>query len=166
MTTSTIAARKSAGQHRARVRRYYDKLVHWLYDRENATRAKYFAEKLKTALVEVRPRDDAIFVEDCRALIAEANGDLKVAIRHRENVVGLIRKLHAISAGKPGEDYVLNQYGHADLRDEMGLLADLYLEVGRVTDGVAVLKQAREYCRKHLLEFEDERVLAEYLAVN
>jgi hypothetical protein len=166
MTTSSTVALKTADRNRARLRRYYDKLVFWLYDRENAARAKYFAEKLKATITESRPRHDAIFVEDCRSLIAEANGDLKAAIRHRENAVALIRKLHAMSAGKLGEDYVLSQYGHADLRDEMGLLAGLYLEAGRVKEAVAVMREAKDYCRKHNLEFEDDDLLSETRARN
>src|SRR5437870_3625397 len=75
----------------------YDKLLYWLYQREDARKARVFAERLEKVLPKADPDQEAIFTHECWSLVYETRGDLRKAITHRENEIRLIRRLHEIS---------------------------------------------------------------------
>ena len=79
----------------------YDKLLYWLYQREDVRKARSFAERLAKLLPKADPEQESILGEECRSLIHEANGNLSKAIEHREKEIGLIRRLHEISRDEP-----------------------------------------------------------------
>src|SRR3954447_25156115 len=75
----------------------YDKLVYWLYHRQNARRARPFAGRLEQLLSNAGREGKSIFAEECRPLVHEAKGRLGKAIKHREKEIRLIRRLNEIS---------------------------------------------------------------------
>ena len=59
----------------------YDKLIYWLYQRENAGKARPFAIRLERLLPKVDPDHEAIRGAECRSLVDEAKGDLPKVLR-------------------------------------------------------------------------------------
>jgi hypothetical protein len=141
----------------------YDKVLYWLYQREAPAKARPFAERLERLLAKADPDHEAIFGEECRSLIEETKGDLGRAIEHRENEVRLIRRLHEISRGTPGEQAALRGYGYDDLSDRLDLLAVLYHDSGNLDKALSTLRQSQRLCQAHGIPFDGEDLLAEYL---
>jgi tetratricopeptide (TPR) repeat protein len=142
----------------------YDKLLYWLYQREDALKARSYAVRIEQLLSKAAPNHDAIFGEECWSLVHEAKGDLRQAIAHRENAVRLIRRLHDISRGAAHEAVVLKDYGDDDLSDRLDLLAMLYHDIGDVDKAIATLQKSKQLCHAHGIEFDGEDILQEYLA--
>jgi hypothetical protein len=140
----------------------YDGLIYWLYERQNAHRARSYADRLEQALARNQTEAGAIFAEECRSLIYEAKGDWKQAIKHREKEIGLIRRLHARARNTLNERYVFRQYSYADLRDRFELLAMLYRDSDDMDKAVATLQRAKQFCKKHGVKFTAETILREY----
>ena len=140
----------------------YDRLVYWLYERQDADRARSYADRLEKTLARNETEAGAIFAEECRSLIYEARGDGKQAIKHREKEIALIRRLHARARNTLNERYVFRQYSYADLRDRLEVLAMLYREQGDVDKAVATLQRAKHFCKKHRVSFTAEAILQEY----
>jgi hypothetical protein len=107
--------------------------------------------KLKELEVEILSQGDAIvesrikklctLVEQCRrdpdadesicyhgalALIYQADGSLEQAIRHREEEIAKIRRLHELELQNPTGGYALQNYGEQDLEDRQRRLKALY----------------------------------------
>lgn len=142
----------------------YDKLLYWLYQREDANRADPYAKRLAKLLSQAYPDHDGIFGEECWSLVYESRGDLSRAIQHRENEIRLIRRLHDISRNSPSEDVALEHYGYTDLSDRLDLLATLYRDAGNLDKAIAVLRESKQLCKTHGIEFDGEDLLQEYLA--
>jgi hypothetical protein len=140
----------------------YDKLLYWLYRRENVRNARRYAGRLEGLLPKADPGHGAIFGEECRSLVYEAKGDLGRAIEHRENEVRLIRRLHELSRNKPYEKLALKGYGIADLSDRLNLLATLYHDRGRLAKAIATLQESKKLCERLGVKFDGEDVLEEY----
>ena len=145
------------------IRYFYHKLLFWLYQRQDARRARSFSERLERLLTKAYPKPGSIFAEECWSLVHEAKGDLAKAIKHREKEVKSIRRLHEISVGTPGEDYVLAQYNTTDLSDRLDLLAILYHDIGKMDRAMQTLQESKQYCADHGIEFDGEDILQEYL---
>jgi hypothetical protein len=145
------------------IRHLYQKLLYWLYQRGDAGKARPYAERLARLLAEADPGHEAIFGEECRSLVCEAKGDLAKAIKHRENEIRLIRRLHEISRGKPYEEFALEGYGSADLSDRLDLLATLYHDSGDLDRAISTLRESKRYCQGHGIRFDGEDILREYL---
>ena len=79
----------------------HDKLLYWLYQRADPGKARRYAQRLERGLPLAAPDHDAIFGEECWALVHETKGDLPRAIESRENEVRLIRRLYELSRGAP-----------------------------------------------------------------
>src|SRR4051812_20364850 len=79
----------------------YDKLLYWLYQREDSRKARPYAKRLERLLPKAAPENDAIFGEECWSLVHETNGNLRKAIEHRENEIRLIRRLHQLARKAP-----------------------------------------------------------------
>src|SRR5712692_3963299 len=114
----------------------YDKLLYWPHARQDARRARPFADRLEEVLVKVRPEPESIFTEECWSLVYETKGDLGKAIKHRKNE---IRRLHQISESASSADYVFWQYSYADLSDRLDLLAVLYHDSGNLEKALSTL---------------------------
>lgn len=141
----------------------YDKLLYWLYEREDARKARPYAERLEQVLPKAAPDHGAIFGEECWSLVYETKGDLRKAIEHRENEVRLIRRLHKISRRAPYEDLVLKDYGYGDLSDRLDLLAVLYHDSGDLDKALSTLQESRQLCQKHGVKFDGEDLVKEYM---
>jgi hypothetical protein len=141
----------------------YHKLLYWLYGREDRTRADAFADRLARLLRRASPGHDAIFPEECWSLIYETKRDFRKAIKHRENEIRLIRRLHEISRDKPFEAVALKNYGYADLSDRLDLLATLYHDSDNLEKAIAVLRESKDLCKSHGIRFDGEDILEEYM---
>ncbi len=96
-------------------------------------------------------------------MICEANEDLPRAIKHRENEVRLIQRLHEISRGRPQQFSVQRLYGYDDLSDRLDLLAALYHDHGNLAHAISTLQASKQLCAKHGCKFDAEDLLQEYL---
>jgi tetratricopeptide (TPR) repeat protein len=141
-----------------------DKLLYWLYQREDVRKARPYADRLECLLRKVDAGQESILGQECRSLIHEANGDLRKAIEHRKKETELIRRLHEISRNTPAEDLMLRDYGYDALSDRLDLLATLYHDAGQLDQAISTLRESKQVSRAHGLKFDGEDLLQEYLA--
>ncbi len=147
-----------------KIRDLYHKLLYWLYRRGNVQKALKYADQLEPLLDKADPNHGAILAEEIWSLISEAKGDLRNAIRHRENEIGAIRQLHTISRDQPYEKIATNGYDYSDLSDRLNLLAALYHDSGNLDGAIRTLSKSKQLCADHGIEFDADDVLEEYLA--
>src|SRR5262249_3134252 len=114
----------------------YDKLLYWLYQKENRQKAVPFATRLKPLLRRASPDHDAVFGEECWSLVYELEGDRLQAISFREHEIELIRKLRHASMGSPNAAFGLEGYDISDLSDRYDLLAILYHDAGKLDKAI------------------------------
>jgi hypothetical protein len=147
------------------VGRLYDRVVDWLYERQNSQHARGYARRLRRMVEESDPKAESIFTQECLSLAHEAEGDLEQAIRHRENEIRLIFRLHEFAQGQDAThaDFLFGQYSYEDLRDRLHLLAALYHASGKLDKAIRILQESKVLCEKHGIEFDWEDVLQEYL---
>jgi hypothetical protein len=162
MKPEVPAARRKFADAAEEMGYLYDKLIYWLYQRQDARRARPFADRLERLLAKSGPETECIFAEECRSLAHEARGDLAKAIRHRENEVRLIRRLHKLSERTTGADFIFRQYTYADLSDRLDLLAVLQHDSGNLAEALNTLEESRRLCEKHGVKFDGEDLLKEY----
>jgi tetratricopeptide (TPR) repeat protein len=141
----------------------YDKLVYWLYERQDVRRAQPFADKLELLLKDPKVKTGSIFAEDCQSLVHEARGNLAKAIKHRLQAIRLIRRLHRLSQDSAQADFVFRQYSYADLRDELESLAILYHDIGDLNRAISTLQASEQLCRDHRLKSAAGDLLKDYL---
>ncbi|MCI0464622.1 MAG: hypothetical protein L0Z62_47455 [Gemmataceae bacterium] len=141
----------------------YHKLLYWLYEREDPARARAFAERLARLLTKAAAPHGAIFPEECWSLICEARGDLPGAIKHRENEVRLMKRLHEISRNSPQREDILRLYGYDDLSDRLDLLAVLYHDSGQLDRAIETLQESKRLCAQHGIAVDGEDLLRDYL---
>ncbi len=96
-------------------------------------------------------------------MVHEGKGDLANAIKHRENEVRLIRRLHKLTRSTPSADYIFGQYSLSDLRDRLNLLAMLYHDQGHLDRALEALQESKKFCIQHGIPFDGEDLLQEYL---
>ena len=141
----------------------YHKLLYWLYDRGQPRKALAFCDRLEQLLDREIAEHGTVRNEECRSLIREAQGDLPGAIRHRENEVRLIKRLHTIARGTPSWEYVQRQYDYRDLSDRLDLLAILYHDSGDLDRAIHTLRESKRLCEAHGIRFDGRALLDEYL---
>jgi hypothetical protein len=163
MKTEPPPDRRKFADGRDQMEYLYHKLLYWLYEREDRTRARVFAERLAQVLPKASPGHDAIFPEECWSLICEAREDLSAAIKYRENEVRLIKRLLDISRSTPQQEGVLRLYGYDDLSDRLDLLAVLYHDSGNLDKAISTLHESRKLCEKHGVKFDGDDIFQEYL---
>lgn len=142
----------------------YDKLLYWLYQRQQVERALPYAERLERLLPTADPRHEAIRGEECWSLVCETKGDLQMAIEHRHNEIRLIRRLHKGLRDSPDKKVILKAYSYSDLSDRLDLLAVLFHDSGDLDRALSTLRESRLLCKKHGVPFDGEDILQEYLA--
>lgn len=162
MKTKPPPSRRKFAGYWDEIGHLYDKLLYWLYQRENARRALPFAERLARLLSKADPQHEAVFGEECRSLLYEAKGNLSKAIEYRENEIRLIRRLHHIARNTPSEPG-LDGYGYDDLSDRLDLLAVLYHNRGDLDKAIRTLQESKQLCEKHRVKFDAEDLLRDYL---
>ena len=142
----------------------YDKLLYWLYQQAaDAAKARPYAERLELLLPKATPKHEAIFGEECWSLVYEARNDLPKAIKHRENEIRLIRRVHEISRGTPQQDIIFRLHSYADLSDRLDLLAVLYYTNGNLDKMLGTIHESKRICEEHGVKFDGEDILQEYL---
>lgn len=146
------------------IRDFYHRLLSHLYKNEDTRRARLVANRLEPLLATADPNGEAIFGEECRSLIHEARGNLRQAIKHRQNEIRLIRRLHEISRDKTYEQVATQGYTYDDLADRLNLLAALYHDSGSIGQAIRTLEQSRQFCAEHGIRFGASDVLKEYVA--
>jgi tetratricopeptide (TPR) repeat protein len=140
----------------------YHKLLYWLYEREDARRARRYADRLEQLLRPADPHQEAILGEECRSLVHESRGELRKAIEHREKEIRLIRRLHDVSRDAPFEEAMLGDYGYDDLSDRLDLLAVLYHDSGDLERAIRTLQESKRLCEQHGVTFDGEELLQDY----
>lgn len=142
----------------------YQKLLYWLYEREEIGKAAPYAERLARLLPAVDPVHETIFGEECWSLIYETRKDFLKAIEHRENEIRLMRRLHELSPRSANESLALEGRGHDDLSDRLDLLATLYHDSGNIDQAIFLLRESKHLCDVHGINFDGKDILDEYLA--
>jgi hypothetical protein len=140
----------------------YSKLLYWLYQREDNGKARRYADRLERILRKADPNGDAILGQECRSLICETRGDLAAAIKHRENEIRLIRRLHESIRNTPHQEFALKDYGYDALSDRLDLLATVHRENGNLNKALAVLRESQELCKANGIRFDGEDLLQKY----
>ncbi len=163
MKTKAPPVRRKFADERDQIDYLYHKLLYWLYEREDKVRARAYAERLARLLSKASAEHDAIFPEECRSLTCEAMDDLPGAVKHRENEVRLIKRLHEISRGTRQQDHIFGLYGYDNLSDRLDLLAVLYHDSGDLDKAIATLLESKHLCSKHRIRFDGADILQEYL---
>jgi hypothetical protein len=64
---------------------------------------------------------------------------------------------------KPGSDYAMRFYGYDELSDNLILLAIFYRDNGALDKAVSALREAKELCKRHEIEFNGRDLLDDYL---
>ncbi|HMC64179.1 MAG TPA: hypothetical protein VKI65_04505 [Gemmataceae bacterium] len=162
MKTKSAATRRNFRSAWDEIVYLYDKLLYWFYDRQDPRRARPLAQRLERLLRKADPAHDAILGEECWSLIYELEGDLRNAIKHRENEIRMMKRLHAISRNTPAEGYVLQQRGYDDLSDRLDLLAILYHDYGDLDKAIRTLEESQRLCKRHGIEFDGKDLLRDY----
>ncbi|MBI3468626.1 MAG: hypothetical protein HY000_36960 [Planctomycetes bacterium] len=140
----------------------YDKLLFWLYQRQDKGKARSYADRLEPLLRKAAPDHQAIRGEECWSLIYESRGNLRKAVQHRENEIRLIHRLHEAAHDSPHSEVLLRGYGFADLSDRLDLLATLYHDSGDLDRAIETLDESRRLCDAHGIDFDGEDLLREY----
>jgi tetratricopeptide (TPR) repeat protein len=144
----------------------YQKLLHWLYEREDAGKAAPFAERLERLLITADPNHESVLGEECWSLIYETRGEMNKAIEHRENEIRLMRRLHELAGASKNKSIALAGRGYDDLSDRLDLLATLYHDRGDVDKAISLLRESKCLCESRGIEFDGGDLLDEYLAEN
>ncbi len=140
-----------------------DKLLYWLYQRQDRGRARPYAERLERLLRKADASQESILGQECRSLIRETSGDLRGAIEHRKKEIELIRRLHDVSRNTPAEQFLLADYGFDALADRLDLLAVLYHDAGQLDKAIGALRESEQIAKAHGVRFDGEDLLREYL---
>jgi tetratricopeptide (TPR) repeat protein len=131
----------------------YHKALYWWFEREDRRRAFLYAERLRPLLEREDARSEAILGAASRALIAELDGNLNDAIRHRIHEIELIRRLNEIG----GPPSIL--FGPDDIADRLDLLAILYWHSGELEKAEQTLEESRRLCEQHKIPFDGTDLL-------
>ncbi len=162
MSKQAVRKRRRFADVADEIEHVYQKLVYWHCRDASGVLARRYAARLKKLL----PRDEAvpgsIFGEECWSLVFEVEGDIHQAIRHRENGIRLIRRLHAITT-KEQWDLVSKFYGYDDLSDRLVILADLYDQMGQPDRALRILRESKALCSRHGIPFEGQDIVDELL---
>jgi hypothetical protein len=163
MNTKPPCDRRKFADARDEMEYLYHKLLYWLYERQDRVRARTFADRLARLMASASHCHDAIFPEECWSLICETRSDLRGAIQHRANEIRLIKRLHESSRNAPQEEDVFRLYGYDDLSDRLDLLASLYHDSGDIDRAIAVLRESKQLCEEHGIQFDGDDILHECL---
>lgn len=162
MKTKPPPDRRKFANHWDEIEYLYHKLLYWLYEREDESKARAYADRLEKVLAKADPKQEAILGQECRSLVSETKGDFPKAIEHREHEIRLIRCLHEISLGTATEPITLRDYGYPDLSARLDLLARLYHSAGQLDRAITTLEESKRLCKEHRIRFDAADMLAEY----
>ncbi len=92
-------------------------------------------------------------------MLAEYDGKLDAAIRHRRAEIALIDRLWAISIDTPQQRFALSTCGPSILSDRLELLASLVAEAGNLDEAIQLLERSERLCAEHNVTFHGEDLL-------
>lgn len=141
----------------------YQKLLYWLYDRDEAGKAAPYSARLERVLAVADPNHESILGEECWSLIYETRGDIAKAIDYRENEIRLMRRLHELTRDSATNSPALEGRGYDNLSDRLDLLATLYYEGGDLDKAISLLLESKELCESRGSRFDGEDLLEDYL---
>ena len=132
-----------------------DKLCYSL--RFEWNKAKVQRDSMRLAeLIDAADRNrESILGEGCRSLIAEAEGNIPLAIEHRKKEVEMIRNLHATVSGESFEEVATRGLDPKKLQQTMLALSRLYLDNGEISNAIQTLQEARSYSEKKGLALDE-----------
>jgi hypothetical protein len=136
-----------------------EKFLYWYDHQGDRVNAQPFAVRLKGLLNRVEAPEAAILGRECLSLLAEFDGRLEAAIRHRRAEVALIDRLWAISLDSPQQRFVLSTCGPSILSDRLELLASLIAEAGDLDEAIRLLERSAQLCAEHKVTFHGEELL-------
>jgi hypothetical protein len=141
----------------AEIEYLYHKILYWFYQRQDRRRALRFAPRLWRVLAKADPEPDSVAIlgASCRALLAELEGDLPVAIRYRKKEIELLRRLQQLNPPAevmPGPD---------DISDRLDLLAILYWNKGDLAKAEQILEESKQLCESSGIKFDGKQLLAD-----
>lgn len=150
------------------LRYLYDKLLFWLYERDENKKAKPFASRLEELLNGIPDAEECILGNECRALIAETAEDWEAVCRYRQEEIRLVLKLRAMApTEKPiARAAILRDFTLEDLADRYTMLAIGHRHAGRAREAVEFLDISERLCREHGVEFDGADVRSEILEEN
>lgn len=141
-----------------------EKLLFWLYEREEAGKAAHYAERLERLPTRADSKHESILGEECWSLIYETRGNISKAIESRENEIRLMRRLHELAGTSKKDSVALAGRGYGDLSDRLDLLATLYYDRGDLDKAISLLRESKHLCENHGMDFDGKGLLDEYLA--
>ena len=137
----------------------YLDFLRFFYADENIPESRRIAKKIEMQLAQRFDLAGSIRGDELRSLIADLNGDIESAIKHRHNEIRRIFELHSLTKGTPGWDYVFKKYNYSDIGDRIELLADLYARSGDFDHAINLLYESQTYCASHDLVFDAKDML-------
>lgn len=164
MKTKIPATRRKFASAWDEIKYLYDKLLYWFYSRQLPQRARVYAKRLQKLVKQVDGDEKSILGQECRSLICEIHGDLAGAIRHREEEIRKIRRLHKISENTPQWDLACRDMDYTYLSDQLDLLALLYDAAGDTRKAIRTLEESKEFCGQHQIPFGGQKILKELRA--
>jgi hypothetical protein len=140
----------------------YHALLHAFYEDEDKQRARPIASRLVLLLANNPEVAESIRGQEIQSIIADLQGNLEEAIRHRRSEIGKIQALHRATWGTSAWDYAFRQYDYGDLSDRLDLLAILYADQGEWERAVETLEESRRFCEANNIEFDGRDLLEEF----
>lgn len=135
-------------------RLYYLVLKHFYGSPHRIKDALRYARSLKTLLETTPESQEAILGQNALALLAELQDDLPAAIKHRETVVEMLRRLLEGSDRMKDLDW-------SDVTDQLTLIALLYDRSGDTNRALRILAESRKLCLRHHIQFDDDDLIQE-----
>jgi tetratricopeptide (TPR) repeat protein len=163
MTKQSTRTRRKFASVADEIDYLYNKILTWYYEKGNLAKSRRYAARMKKLLPRDTSAPGSIFGEECWSLVCEIEGDRPAAIRHRENEIRLIRRLHTITT-KDQWALVSQFYGYSDLSDRMDLLALSYDEIGQTDRAIRILRESKALCVRRRIPFDGEEILEELLS--
>lgn len=134
-----------------------EKVVYWLYERRNAKAAARYHRRLNALVREIGNNRVAIVGNLARGLLAEMEGDVPGAIRHRERQLKALERYFAKHAEpQPHDELVLYlEFSYA----LYGRLGELYADSGKLDRGIQAVERYKRLCEHCHVRFRDKAVL-------
>jgi hypothetical protein len=163
MKTKTMSTKRSRSQGVAanavwkRIVALADKLSHCLRFDWNESRIQDYSSRL-AEMIGLADRDnESVIGQGCRSLIAEAEGNIPLAIKHRKKEMDMIRELHEAVRGTSYEEVAIRGLGPKKLQETMLALSRLYLDNGQVSQAIETLEKARSFSQEKGIALDEHR---------
>jgi hypothetical protein len=163
MKAKTVRSKPSSAESLAanaawqRILALADKLAHSLRFDWNEARVQRHSKQLAGMLEAADWDGESIIGQGCRSLIAEADGNIPLAIKHRRKEMDMIRELHEAVRGTSYEEVAIRGLGPKKLQETMLTLSRLYLDNGEVTRALQTLEHVRSYSEKKGISLDESK---------